>query len=64
MTIGRGACDFLRGEHRAGAGTVLDDDRRAERLRKLRRDDPRLQVGPAAGREADDDANRLARDRE
>ena len=45
----------------AGAALVLDDDRLAERFGKPRLDGPRDEVEIAAGRERDDDADRLRR---
>ena len=47
--------------HAAGAGLVLDDDRRAERFGEPLRHEARDEVRAAAGRERHDDAHRLGR---
>ena len=49
------------GDIAAGARLVLDDDRLAERRREPFGDHPRLHVGAAAGREGDDEGERMAR---
>ena len=56
----RGLDDFAR-EDAGGAGAVVDDDLRAERLGQPRAEDAREPVGGAARRRRDDEADRLGR---
>ena len=58
---GAGLGDELAGDHAAGAGLVLDDERLAERLREPRRDELRGGVDVAARRVGHDQSHRLVR---
>ena len=53
--------DGCGGGGAAGAAAIADDDRLSERIGKLRSDDPRDEIGRAAGRNGDDELNRTAR---
>ena len=55
VAIGLGLGDVVGGDVAAGAGLVLDDELLAEFLRQLGGDDPRQNVGGAAGREGHDE---------
>ena len=61
ITVGRLARDIFDRKSSAGAGLVLDDHRLPDIFRQLLSDESREQVVAAAGAEADDDADRLAR---
>ena len=53
--------DVVGRQHAGHAGLVLDDDLLVPHLRELDRQHARQRIGAAAGREADDDADRAAR---
>jgi hypothetical protein len=59
VAVGRRVHHLLRGDVAAGAGLVLDDHRLADRGLHLLGDQAGHDVGGAAGREGDDDANGL-----
>jgi hypothetical protein len=59
VAVGCGLGRFGRADIAAGAATVLDHHRVAPHLRELLADDPRRDVGRAAGRERDDESHRL-----
>jgi hypothetical protein len=61
VAVGRGLRDQLVGDVGAGPRSVLDDHRLAEELGELRREQPRVDVDAAAGRETDDEPDRLER---
>ena len=58
VAVGRRARDDFRAHVAAGAGPVVDDDRRAERLRDPRHDDAGERVRAAAGRKRHDEPDR------
>ncbi len=59
VTVGRRLRDRVGGDHRAGAGAVLDDDRLSERRFHRLAQQPRHDVDAAAGGIADKDADRM-----
>ena len=59
VAVGRRARNLRRGDRPAGAGTVLDQHRLAERLAHALADQPRDDVGGAARRERHQDAHGL-----
>ena len=61
VAVGRLALHVFDGKPSAGAGAVLDDDRLAENLGKLRPDDARQQIGAAARGKAEHEVDRLVR---
>ena len=61
VAVRRRAHDLHGGERRRGARPVLDDERLAELLLELLRDQPRQQVGAAAGGERHHDGHRPRR---
>jgi hypothetical protein len=62
VAIRRGARNFHRGEHGAGAGLVVHDHGNAQQVCELQGHDSSLPVGTAAGREGDQDADGFALD--
>jgi len=58
VAVGRGLGGGVDADHRARAGLVVDDHRLAQRLRQLRADEARDEVGGAAGGEGHDHADR------
>ena len=63
VAVGARARDRHRGERTAGARAVLDHHRLLPELGELRRERARDDVGHAAGREGNDHAHRLVRER-
>src|SRR6476659_3763109 len=63
VAVGRGARRGDAGDDAAAAALVLDDEVLAERLAPALADDARDHVVAAAGRDRDDVADRLARER-
>jgi len=61
--VGRGFGHRIGAKRATGAPAVLDDDGLAEHLRDARRQQPRRDVGAAAGGERYDDAHRTRRSR-
>ena len=61
VAVGRLPGHHLGGDRAVGAGPVLDHHRLTELLRERGADDARRRIGRAAGREADDEADRLRR---
>ena len=61
VAVGFGLGDVIGGDVAAGAGLVLDDELLAEFLGYLGGDDPRQNVGGAAGREGNDELDRPCR---
>jgi len=61
VAVGIGLRDILRGDGAIGAGLVLDRDRLTERRVHLVGDQPRGEVGRAAGGKGDDEAHRAGR---
>ena len=59
MAVGIGSDNDLRADDAAGAGPVVDHHLLAERFAELDLDEARIDVGLPAGREADDDADRV-----
>src|SRR5262249_7327574 len=62
VTVRRRLRDLNRSERRVGARTIFDHHRLAERLAHLLGDDPRQDVGGAAGRKRHDDPDRTVRE--
>jgi hypothetical protein len=60
MAVGRRTEDFLAGRDEVAAGLVLDQHGHAHVLTHLLRHQPRRDIGAAAGRQADDQADGLA----
>ena len=58
VAVGRRFDDFLRADHAAGAGAVLDHDRLAELLLQHVADQARRHVGGPSGAEGNDDPDR------
>ena len=61
VTVSRRLGDKVGGDGAGGAGAVLDQHRVAPDLGEALRNHPRDDVGAAAWREADQDANRFGR---
>jgi hypothetical protein len=61
VAVGRRLGDQLGGDVAVRARPVLDDHRLAERLRQLLRQHARRDVGRAAGRDRNDEADRARR---
>ena len=61
IAVGRRFRRDLGPDGRSGAAAIVDDDLLPERFGELRRHDARHRVGAAAGRERDDEADRLHR---
>ena len=61
VAVGFGFRDQVGGDDAGGPGLVFHDHRLAEPFLQLLRDDAPEHVGEAAGREADDDADRPVR---
>ena len=61
VAVARARHHVVRGERRAGAGLVIDDDRVPERRAQAIGDEARRNVGRPAGREADHHADRAGR---
>jgi hypothetical protein len=60
VTVGRGLRNVFVGDVGARAGTIVDDHLLAQVLAQLGREQARVDVDAAAGREADDQPDRLA----
>src|SRR5262249_40934956 len=54
QAVGRRYVDAVERDQPAGTGTILDDHRRAQGLRQIRCQHPRIRVVSAAGTEPDD----------